>query len=57
MRTVQKALKLVEHFYKQDLQALENLQKELVDQEWAAVLETKTGYCEFGDVAVKAYLL
>lgn len=57
MRTVEKALKLVEHFYKTDMQALENFKKELQTQQWACVLEYKTGYCELGDIAVKSYIL
>jgi hypothetical protein len=57
VRTVEKALKLVEHFYKTDMQALENFKKELQTQQWACVLEYKTGYCELGDIAVKSYIL
>ncbi|CBY34926.1 unnamed protein product [Oikopleura dioica] len=55
--TAKQALELVRQFFKIDMDALNLFEKELQDEEWAAVVETNTGaYVGFGDVEVVSYL-
>ena len=57
VKTAKQALELVRQFFKIDMDALNRFEKELQDEEWAAVVETNTGaYVGFGDVEVVSYL-